>query len=414
MKKIVNVAILGTHLSWDGGVDFLSYLINGITTYNPQINIILLLPYNKIALAKNFVLKMSEIKSNPSLLFNKNFLRIENRNTPIINSFKINEFKFKIEYYNYTERDLVRKLKAVNADIVFPTIKSFGSKFPIPWIGYIPDLQHKYFSDNFSTKEKKARDHKYQTLINEAKGIIVNSESVKRDLIDFYDVKFNNIFSLPFTPPAPIPGIIQSEDEIRSKYQLTGPYFIISNQFWKHKDHLTAFKAFEIFQKRSPLYKQTKLVCTGRLYDNRFSGYVEKLLLEVNNLDSDGIVFTEFISKSDQLSLLNYCLSVIQPTQFEGGPGGGIGYNAISHGKPIILSDIPINKEVLGEHIFFFETGNPASLAIMMEKLFELHIQNENSIQMLVQSGEERTISLGKHFDTIFNTITSQWSNTET
>ncbi len=411
MKKKANIAILGTHLSWDGGVDFLSYLIKGITTYNPQANIILLLPYDKIALAKNLVLKLIEIKSTPGTLFKKNFFRVENRNTPIINSFKANGFKFQIEYYNYTESDLMRKLQATNADIVFPTMKSFGRKLSIPWIGYIPDLQHKYFPDNFTLKEKKSRDRKYQTLLNEAKGIIVNSDSVRQDLINFYNVKFNNIFSLPFTPPAPIPALIQPEDKIRAKYQLTEPYFIISNQFWKHKDHLTAFKALQIFQKKSYSHKQIKLVCTGRLYDNRFPGYVKELLLEVDNLKlADNILFTNFISKSDQLSLINYCMAVIQPTQFEGGPGGGIGYNAVSYGKPIILSDIPINKEVQGEHVFFFETGNPSNLADMMQKLFDTRVKNENNIQMLIQRGKDRTIELGKKLDTIFTTVTNQWS----
>lgn len=411
MKKKANIAILGTHLSWDGGVDFLSYLIKGITTYNPQANIILLLPYDKIALAKNLALKLIEIKSTPGTLFKKNFFRVENRNTPIINSFKANGFKFQIEYYNYTESDLMRKLQAANADIVFPTMKSFGRKLSIPWIGYIPDLQHKYFPDNFTLKEKKSRDRKYQTLLNEAKGIIVNSDSVRQDLINFYNVKFNNIFSLPFTPPAPIPALIQPEDKIRAKYQLTEPYFIISNQFWKHKDHLTAFKALQIFQKKSYSHKQIKLVCTGRLYDNRFPGYVKELLLEVDNLKlADNILFTNFISKSDQLSLINYCMAVIQPTQFEGGPGGGIGYNAVSYGKPIILSDIPINKEVQGEHVFFFETGNPSNLADMMQKLFDTRVKNENNIQMLIQRGKDRTIELGKKLDTIFTTVTNQWS----
>ena len=46
--------------------------------------------------------------------------------------------------------------------------------------------------------------------------------------------------------------------------------------------------------------------------------------------------------------------ALIQPTLFEGGPGGGSVYDAISLDVPIILSNIEVNQEVKYNKTLFF------------------------------------------------------------
>lgn len=61
-----------------------------------------------------------------------------------------------------------------------------------------------------------------------------------------------------------------------------------------------------------------------------------------------------YIAKLDQIALLKKSIAVIQPTLFEGGPGGGASYDAISLGKPLIVSDIKVNQEIeQSERVFF-------------------------------------------------------------
>ena len=65
------------------------------------------------------------------------------------------------------------------------------------------------------------------------------------------------------------------------------------------------------------------------------------------------------IPKYDQIQIMRGAVAVIQPTLFEGGPGGGAVYDAVSIGTPVILSDIPVNREVEAGRglIQFFRPG---------------------------------------------------------
>ena len=56
---------------------------------------------------------------------------------------------------------------------------------------------------------------------------------------------------------------------------------------------------------------------------------------------------------------------------FEGNPGGGIAYNAISLGVSIILSDIPVNLELKSPLAFFFKKHSPESLKDTMVSFIE-------------------------------------------
>jgi len=59
--------------------------------------------------------------------------------------------------------------------------------------------------------------------------------------------------------------------------------------------------------------------------------------------------------------------AVIQPTLFEGGPGGGAVYDAVSLDVPAIVSDIPVNREADGTAIEFFPVGDAVALAGKMQ-----------------------------------------------
>ena len=62
-------------------------------------------------------------------------------------------------------------------------------------------------------------------------------------------------------------------------------------------------------------------------------------------LQNKVILFTN-LEKNAQLSLIYNSKALIQPSLFEGGPGGFSVYEAISFNKPILVSDIKVNKEI--------------------------------------------------------------------
>lgn len=395
MKLKKNIAILGSHFTWDGGVDFLCFLVNSLIKNKESGDIFLFLPYNSIAKAKRIILQSQKLLSKPALLKEKKNYKIDNDNKRIILAFNNLTFEYKIIYYNYTRLGLAAKLKEIDADVVLPAVRSLGTSFPVPWVGYIPDLQHKYFPEFFSPKEVRKRDTLFSNLIKDGKAIIVNSQAVKNDIKIHYQSN-DNVFSLPFTPPAPPKDFFNYKKQtIVNKYNLPEKFFIVSNQFWKHKSHITAFEALaKLHQDKK--YQDVAIVCTGKLQDYRFPEFIEFLHKSIKILGiEEKVIFLGFIPKTDQLLVMDKALALIQPTLFEGGPGGGSVYNAVSIGLPVIISDIETNKEIEEENIYFFKAGSSDDLASKMAKILNEKIKRKNQ-ELLLLKGHQRTEELCK------------------
>lgn len=77
------------------------------------------------------------------------------------------------------------------------------------------------------------------------------------------------------------------------------------------------------------------------------------------------------IPKVDQIALMRGSLALIQPTLFEGGPGGGAVYDAVGLGVPCIVSDIDVNREIDEDAVCFFKTGDADDLFMAMNTIYQ-------------------------------------------
>ena len=79
------------------------------------------------------------------------------------------------------------------------------------------------------------------------------------------------------------------------------------------------------------------------------------------------IHFLGYIPKPDQIAIMRNAIGLIQPTLFEGGPGGGAVYNALCLGITCLISDIKVNREITGyDNVYFFDPNNSSELATLM------------------------------------------------
>ncbi len=96
----------------------------------------------------------------------------------------------------------------------------------------------------------------------------------------------------------------------------------------------------------------------------RFPEYVSGLHEEIADHGlKNSIIFLGYVSKLDQIQIMKKCIAVIQPTLFEGGPGGGAIYDSVALGIPSIVSDIEVNKEIDDDSVHLFHVGDPGDLA---------------------------------------------------
>jgi glycosyltransferase involved in cell wall biosynthesis len=195
--------------------------------------------------------------------------------------------------------------------------------------------------------------------------VVVNSAAVIRDIEEFYPNHHATLFALPFCPPAKREFFLNASDpDVCTTYHLPASYFMVSNQFWIHKSHETAFMALRLV--RDAGY-DVHLVCTGNTRDSRWPEHFSNLnaIIEKNKL-GNSVYFLGVVPKGDQLAIMRGSLGLVQPTLFEGGPGGGAVYDAVSTGTPSIVSDIPVNREIDIGVVRFFVAGSAEDLASKM------------------------------------------------
>ncbi len=349
---------------------------------------------------KKYSFKILIFKESIFMKIKKFFLNLY---LSIINIFlkdkkRIHGFSYPSKNFVYENRDLSKycdyftyenEYDNFKPDLIFPLISSNHSNKYLS-AGYIYDLQHCDLPKLFSNNEIKMRHNLFKKILIENETILVNSKFVQKGIIKNYKIKKSKINVIPFLPFI-YDRREKSKYDVKKKYRIKDKFFIICNRFWRHKNHEIVFKAFENFLKFNSNYQ---LVCTGDTSDTRFPFYFEELKYKYHSLIlNNRIVILSIIPREDQLKLLETSSAVIQPTLYEGGPGGFSSYEAISYGKKLIISDIPINREIKYKNLILF---NPYSYKDLLKKFLKISRIKKNIINK--NSSQKNKKKLGNYF----------------
>lgn len=247
-----------------------------------------------------------------------------------------------------------------NASALFPVMVSLGRDFPVPWIGWIPDFQHRCLPDYFSPKERTLRDQQYQALFDEADHLIVSNETSKKHAHEFFKIQPSRLSVVPFVFLPHESANQKDPQPILDTYSLPEKYLLFPSQFWAHKNHENLFKAFSILKSRGN--KDVVLVCTGATRDPRNPGHFQKLKKFVldQNLTPQ-IRILGLIPRSSQVQLIRASCGIIQPSFFEG--WSAVIEDALTFGKPILLSDTPMHREQDPKRGVFFDPHSAEAIA---------------------------------------------------
>jgi glycosyltransferase involved in cell wall biosynthesis len=391
----VRIGILAQDfITWSGGVDFLRTVTDSLLAAprSQTAEFHLLIPDSGLRLRWRRIRRRT--KHIFASLFNGNAPAPEHGPSRELISESFAEFRDRIAIHHIDigRRALTRATRQLRLDAVLPALHSLGANFPRPWVAYAYDFQHKYFPQNFSPNDCRSRDEHFEELLSQAKAVIVNSQAAAGDIAEFVPHATARVFALPFAP-APSRDWLEDRPEILARYQVVRPFFIISNQFWMHKGHDTAFEAFRLVAAQ---HSTAMLVCTGSTAGSSDATFFPRLMarLQEGGLDQR-VRMLGLIPKRDQIELLKHACAVIQPTLFEGGPGGGAVYDAVSLDVPAIVSDIAVNREVTGAAIEFFRPGDISELAQkMQQRLKSTH--KKASAGELVETGKRRRAACGE------------------
>lgn len=261
--------------------------------------------------------------------------------------------------------------KKINLDCLFPVYNIPNNlKHVKNLIFWIPDLQEKFYPDFFSSEELHYRHLYCEDMIRLNYPIVFSSKTALNDFVTFYPNSKNTKFVLPFAVTHPNIHNVNI-DAIKSKYEIEGSYFMAPNQFWQHKNHIAIIEAVKILKDKG---EKVKIVFTGKEFDHRNPNYTIFLKEKVKeyNLENE-IRFLGFIDRIDQLVLMKYAEAIIQPSLFEG--WSTVVEDAKALNQTLIVSNIPVHIEQLGDEAYYFEPNDYYELAKNMIEVITNPIQ---------------------------------------
>jgi len=275
---------------------------------------------------------------------------------------------------------LEQLLKKNNISVLSHYYGSLGNTFQIPTIGWIPDFQHKYLPDFFSSKELLSRDKDFLITCKECTRVVFSSNTAKMDAEKFYPAYAKKFRILHFVTSNMDLDDLPDFDSLKKKYQIKYPYFIVPNQFWIHKNHTVILEALKILKSQE---SSIFVLATGNMVDYRQPEYFRTLQTKIKNDDiSENFKVLGVVPYKDLLQLMIHSIAVINPSLFEGWSTSV--EEAKSLNLNLILSDIPVHQEQNPEHGIFFPPHDPQKLADILaecqkdpKKLPAINLLNE-------------------------------------
>ncbi|MEK7594266.1 MAG: glycosyltransferase [Patescibacteria group bacterium] len=405
MASKTKVGILAkVFVEWSGGVDFITYIANALAQ-NDDLEMHFLVPDSNEPIHMYEHTTPKKWRRHINKLSVPKPLELKNPSNPSLDKLAEN---IKVVYYRNTPDGLLGTIDKLGLDVVLPVTETLGKDFPKPWVGYIWDFQHRHLPKYFDQAQIDGRDKSFQDMLQDAPAMLVNSSETKKDITTFFPelAKQSLVVSLPFAPSLDQAWLDQDSKSVLKKYKLTRDYFAVCNQFWLHKDHITAIKAFG---KIAAKYPEVDLVCTGKMEEPRDEKHIPNIRALIKKLGlQDRVHLLGFISKDDQLQILRSSLALVQPTLYEGGPGGGAAYNAAAFGTPIIASDIPVNLEMKALDLTFFEAGSADDLAKKLEDQLGRQV-TQHSDEVLQAESNKNMLELSKVLHDLIEATVVQW-----
>lgn len=225
----------------------------------------------------------------------------------------------------------------------------------------IHDVVFKYSPESYGLFSRIYLNWATKFAVKHAAKIITPSEATKQDLIYFFKADPQKINVIPLGFQSSDEQLsVKSAKELLEHFQLAPhSYFLYVGRLEYKKNTDTLLKAFYEFAESHP---EIKLVLCG------FQGHGgEAIIKSIPEKWKRRIIQTGYLSGQEKEVLMKHALCFIFPSRFEG--FGLPLLEAMNAELPIIASDIPTSREIMGNHALLFEKENHEALAELMEKV---------------------------------------------
>ena len=264
-----------------------------------------------------------------------------------------------------------------------PFLKNKTTKY----VATIHDLSPILFPETVPASYARYFGFMLKTVIRNSDNIITVSESVKMELQNFLNGRENNINVCYSNLRDVFVDKKIEETQALEQFELTPrDYFLFVSRLERRKNIQTLLRAFEQFKVETQSEK--KLVLVG----SEGFGF-EEIQETIHDCEHrNDIVMTGYISDQQLKELYHGALAVVFPSLYEG--FGLPLFEAMVFQRPLIVSRIPTNLEILDSRGYFFEKENIDELKTILKEFETKPIAFVDYSDILKKYSLERMIDL--------------------
>lgn len=249
---------------------------------------------------------------------------------------------------------------------------SLGTSLPI--LAPIHDLMYIYerrFPEVGAPAKFAQRRFVDLNVCRYGRGILVDSETGRRQVIESYPVNPEHVHVLPYVAPPQA-----SEKVVQVAALPFERYIFYPAQLWAHKNHINLLRAMALLNKRG-------VVVNAIFCGSKKSG-ADSVLAEVNALGlSAQVAYLGFVEHRAMGYLYERAVALVMPTYF--GPTNIPPLEAFARGCPVAVSGIYGMREQLGDAALYFTPGDEREIAQVVERLWvDDQLRNQ-----LIRRGED-------------------------
>lgn len=252
---------------------------------------------------------------------------------------------------------------AFRIDVVFEAAQFFGWRLGVPAIAWIPDFQHLALPAMFSFRARWKREFGFRAQVLGRRIIMLSSEHARLICEAKYPRTRGYTRTIHFAVPFGSSVTFKEARKIADDYGLPECFFYMPNQFWMHKNHLRVIEALGILRQRGI---PTVVAASGKQADYRNPDYFNSLQVMAKQLGVENDFYVlGLIPYHHVIALMRASVALLNPSLSEGWSTSVEEARAL--GTPMVLSDLAVHKEQMGNLATYFDRYSPQSLANVLE-----------------------------------------------
>lgn len=266
--------------------------------------------------------------------------------------------------------------------VVYPFTSPLAFEAGTPYVLAVHDVMHRRHPEfpEFGGGELAEREHLFGNGIANATVVLVDSETGKEDVLEFYGdlIDPERVAVLPFLPGAPTTVTGEDRARVRRDHGLPARYLFYPAQFWPHKNHRLIVEAMAEID-------DVELVFVGSTLGAVRQRNHAELLARARELGVESRVHhLGYVPAEDIAPLYAEAVALVMPTFF--GPTNIPVLEAWALDCPVITSGIRGVREHAGEAALLVDPRSKDELVAALRRVWT----EEELRAELIRRGRER------------------------